>query len=179
MAAKLPFKYTGAVVLGSNVSGAFTSIIAIFSTMFASSPRTAAIYYFIGAMFVLLACFDTYFALPLNVCANRWWEVDGISFSFKHSRFSLVLIHFCSDFIGTTNWCTKRKRKRHANWEQQEIHGHRIGKYSRKRFHNCSMFSSCFSSHWLFSPWFNQVNSSKLFYDSFHRHHNSIFPFFF
>lgn len=67
MAAKLPFKYTGAVVLGSNISGTFTSIISILSTQFASSDRTAAIYYFIAAMFVLLLCFDTYFALPLNV----------------------------------------------------------------------------------------------------------------
>ena len=31
------------------------------------NPRTAAIYYFITALFMLLACFDTYFALPLNV----------------------------------------------------------------------------------------------------------------
>ncbi|XP_055378748.1 equilibrative nucleoside transporter 1 [Condylostylus longicornis] len=66
MAATLPFKYTGAVVLGSNVSGLFTTIISIISTEFASSDRTAAIYYFITAMFVLLVCFDTYFALPLN-----------------------------------------------------------------------------------------------------------------
>jgi solute carrier family 29 (equilibrative nucleoside transporter), member 1/2/3 len=66
MAAKLPFKYTGAVVLGSNISGTFASIISILSSYF-SSVRTAAIYYFITAMFVLLVCFDTYFALPLNV----------------------------------------------------------------------------------------------------------------
>lgn len=69
MAAKFPFKYTGAVVLGSNISGALTSIIAIATSQFSSSSKTAAIYYFIGAMFVLLACFDTYFALPLNVSA--------------------------------------------------------------------------------------------------------------
>lgn len=67
MAAKLPFKYTGAVVLGSNISGTFTAVISILSSSFASSQRTAAIYYFIVAMFVLLVCFDTYFALPLNV----------------------------------------------------------------------------------------------------------------
>lgn len=67
MAAKLPFKYTGAVVLGSNISGTFVSIVSILSSLVTSSDRTAAIYYFIGAMFVLLACFDTYFALPLNV----------------------------------------------------------------------------------------------------------------
>ncbi|XP_055323262.1 equilibrative nucleoside transporter 1 [Sitodiplosis mosellana] len=66
MASKLPAKYVGAVVLGSNISGAFTSVINILSTYFTSSVRTAAIYYFIGAMFALLACFDTYFALPLN-----------------------------------------------------------------------------------------------------------------
>lgn len=66
MAAKLPFKYTGAIVLGSNVSGTFTAIISIISLAAAPNARTAAIYYFITALFILLACFDTYFALPLN-----------------------------------------------------------------------------------------------------------------
>lgn len=67
MAAKLPFKYTGAVVLGSNISGTFTSVVFILTKLYTSSVQTAAIYYFIGAIFILLACFDTYFALPLNV----------------------------------------------------------------------------------------------------------------
>lgn len=71
MAAKLPGKYTGAVVLGSNISGTFTAVVSILSSSMASSVRTAAIYYFITAMFVLLLCFDTYFALPLNV--NMKW----------------------------------------------------------------------------------------------------------
>lgn len=71
LAAKFPFKYTGAVVLGSNISGALTSVIAILTKTYTSSPKTAAIYYFIGAMFVLLACFDTYFALPLNVSQHK------------------------------------------------------------------------------------------------------------
>lgn len=66
MAAKLPFKYTGVVVLGSNISGTFTAVINILSEIFASNVRTAAIYYFITALFILLLCFDTYFALPLN-----------------------------------------------------------------------------------------------------------------
>lgn len=70
MAAKLPIKYTGAVVLGSNISGAFTSLVLIFSDMFAKNQRMSAIYYFITALFVLLVCFDTYFALPLNVSSN-------------------------------------------------------------------------------------------------------------
>jgi equilibrative nucleoside transporter 1/2/3 len=66
MAAKLPPKYTGAVVLGSNISGTFATIISILSGSIWSSVRKAAIYYFITAMFVILLCFDTYFAMPLN-----------------------------------------------------------------------------------------------------------------
>lgn len=85
MAAKLPFKYTGAVVLGSNISGTLTTIISIATSFFSSSAKTAGIYYFIGAMFVLLACFDTYFALPLNV--SRWtvqykWYFEILIFFF-------------------------------------------------------------------------------------------------
>lgn len=66
MAARLPFAYTGAVVLGSNMSGTFTALINIIAIAMAPNTRTSAIYYFITALFVLLACFDTYFALPLN-----------------------------------------------------------------------------------------------------------------
>ncbi|KAK3853085.1 hypothetical protein Pcinc_040353 [Petrolisthes cinctipes] len=66
LAARLPFSYTGAVVLGSNISGTFTAIINIVAIAMAPNIRTSAIYYFITALFVLLACFDTYFALPLN-----------------------------------------------------------------------------------------------------------------
>lgn len=67
LAAKLPIQYTGAVVLGTNISGTFTAVVNILSVAFTSSERTSAIYYFITALFVLLVCFDTYFALPLNV----------------------------------------------------------------------------------------------------------------
>ncbi|TMW46219.1 hypothetical protein DOY81_008701, partial [Sarcophaga bullata] len=66
MVATLPVKYTGAVVLGSNISGLFAAIVQICSAYIFSSYRTSAIYYFITAMLVLLICFDTYFALPLN-----------------------------------------------------------------------------------------------------------------
>ncbi|XP_052130282.1 equilibrative nucleoside transporter 2 [Frankliniella occidentalis] len=66
MGAKLPPKYTGAIVLGSNISGTFTAIVSLISLVMAPNVRTAAIYYFIAALLVLLACFDTYFALPLN-----------------------------------------------------------------------------------------------------------------
>lgn len=66
LAAKLPFKYTGAVVLGSNICGVFTAVVNIVSKFVTTNDRTAAIYYFITALFILLACFDTFFALPLN-----------------------------------------------------------------------------------------------------------------
>nr|CAH0099039.1 unnamed protein product [Daphnia galeata] len=66
MSAKLPFKYTGAVVLGSNISGTFTAVINVISLALAPNARTSAIYYFIAALFILLACFDSFFALPLN-----------------------------------------------------------------------------------------------------------------
>jgi len=66
MAARLPQRYTGAVVLGSNISGVMTALIQLASLLLAPDLRTSAIYYFIAAIFVLLVCFDTYFALPLN-----------------------------------------------------------------------------------------------------------------
>ncbi|KAL5239098.1 hypothetical protein ACI65C_006508 [Semiaphis heraclei] len=66
MAAKLPAKYIGAVVLGTNLSGTFTSIANIASISITPDAQTAAIYYFATALFVLLTCFNTYFALPLN-----------------------------------------------------------------------------------------------------------------
>lgn len=70
VAAKLPMKYSNAVVLGSNISGTLTSVISIVSIALSPSPRTAAIYYFLTAIFVLLACLDTYFALPLCVSCS-------------------------------------------------------------------------------------------------------------
>ncbi|XP_078046276.1 NADPH-dependent diflavin oxidoreductase 1 isoform X3 [Augochlora pura] len=66
MAAKLPTKYTGALILGANLSGTFTAVINFIADYMSPNVRTAAIYYFITALFVLLACFDTYFALPIN-----------------------------------------------------------------------------------------------------------------
>ncbi|XP_023311371.1 equilibrative nucleoside transporter 1 isoform X1 [Anoplophora glabripennis] len=66
MAAKLPSRYTASVILGNNICGTFIAIISIISNLVTSNARMAAIYYFIMALFVLLICFDTYFALPLN-----------------------------------------------------------------------------------------------------------------
>ncbi|PSN36266.1 hypothetical protein C0J52_22627 [Blattella germanica] len=53
-------------VLFQNISGTFTAVISVISKIMSPNVRTAAIYYFITALFILLACFDTYFALPLN-----------------------------------------------------------------------------------------------------------------
>lgn len=67
MAVKLPRKYAGCIILGNNISGVFVAIVSIISTAVSSNSRIAAIYYFITALFVLLVCFDSYFALPLFV----------------------------------------------------------------------------------------------------------------
>ncbi|XP_066258073.1 equilibrative nucleoside transporter 1 [Euwallacea similis] len=66
MAAKLPPKYIGAVILGNNICGTFITIVCIASNYISASKKMAAIWYFITALFVLLIGFDTYFALPLN-----------------------------------------------------------------------------------------------------------------
>jgi equilibrative nucleoside transporter 1/2/3 len=65
LAACLPMKYTNAVVLGSNTSGAITAVISLISLATAPDLRTSAIYYFLTAVFVLLIAFDTFFALPM------------------------------------------------------------------------------------------------------------------
>ena len=52
------------------MSGTIVAIINIVCIAISPNPRTAAIYYFITALFMLLACFDTYFALPLNVSST-------------------------------------------------------------------------------------------------------------
>lgn len=65
-AAILPMKYTNAIVLGTNLSGVFTSVINILSIAGSPNPRTAAVYYFIVAIVVLLVAFDCYFLLPLT-----------------------------------------------------------------------------------------------------------------
>ncbi|EDW76191.1 uncharacterized protein Dwil_GK15325 [Drosophila willistoni] len=66
LVASLPIEYTGAVVLGSNISGCFATIMSIICTAVFTSKRTSAIYYFVTAILILLLCFDSYFALPLN-----------------------------------------------------------------------------------------------------------------
>lgn len=64
--AKLPMSYSNAVVLGSNISGTLTTLINIASKAMAPDPRTAAVYYFVGTLAVLVACLITFLTLPLN-----------------------------------------------------------------------------------------------------------------
>lgn len=136
MAAKLPIKYTGAVVLGSNISGVFVAIMSLISNQFSESVRTAAIYYFITAMFVLLICFDTYFALPLNVSPIYFFSpIQGVLQPLLISNRNITSITRC--------W---RKRKRNVLSVQDSIQiVPHTGRSSKKPFLSCSM-SFCYFS---------------------------------
>lgn len=65
--AKFPGSYTNAILIGSNFSGTFTSIVNLLSIWLAPKPQEAAIYYFITALFVLLICIISYNLLPYNL----------------------------------------------------------------------------------------------------------------
>jgi len=66
VAAKLPMSYSNAVVLGSNISGTLVSIVDIVSHAIAPDARTSALYYFVGTLGILIACFASFHVLPLN-----------------------------------------------------------------------------------------------------------------
>lgn len=104
MAAKLPTKYIGAVVLGTNLSGTFTSMVNIVSLTLSPDSRTAAIYYFVAALFVLLACFDTYFALPLNVSISYFYYIIYILYINRVLNsvcsFVILILIQCEDKYG-------------------------------------------------------------------------------
>lgn len=107
MAAKLPGKYTGVVVLGNNISGTFTAIVSILSSLMTSNTKMAAIYYFVTALFVLLICFVTYFSLQRNVSLKILRMLSGSgSTSIFHNE-ELYYIHF---FRGFTDILNRRRR---------------------------------------------------------------------
>lgn len=94
LAAKLPQKYTGAIVLGTNISGTLTSLMSILSSFASPNQRTSATYYFISALFVLLLCLDTYCMLPRLKLYRHYQSVareasDSTSFSGSERRPSL------------------------------------------------------------------------------------------
>lgn len=64
--AKFPGAYTNAILIGSNFSGTFTSIVNLLSIYMAPKPQEAAIYYFVTALFVITICLVTYNLLPLS-----------------------------------------------------------------------------------------------------------------
>ena len=71
-------KYFSSSKYFQNLSGTIVSIINMLCIAISPNPRTAAIYYFITALFMLLACFDTFFALPLNVSFDNLWHSTTI-----------------------------------------------------------------------------------------------------
>lgn len=64
--AKFPGSYTNAILIGSNLSGTFTSVVNLMSIWLAPKPQEAAMYYFITALFVILVCLVSYNLLNLN-----------------------------------------------------------------------------------------------------------------
>ena len=64
--AKFPGNYTNAILIGSNLSGTFTSTINLLSIWLAPAPQLAATYYFITALFIILICIISYNLLPIN-----------------------------------------------------------------------------------------------------------------
>lgn len=65
--AKFPGSYTNAILIGSNFSGTFTSVVNLLSIWLAPEPQKAAMYYFITALFVILICLISYNLLPYNL----------------------------------------------------------------------------------------------------------------
>ena len=70
------------MLASQNLSGTIVAVINLVCIAISPNPRTAAIYYFITALFMLLACFDTYFALPLNVSQTRLQQQNLLFKSF-------------------------------------------------------------------------------------------------
>lgn len=65
--AKFPMAYTNAIMIGSNSSGIFCSVVNLISIWLAPQPQVAAKYYFCTAMFVITLCTTTYNLLSKNV----------------------------------------------------------------------------------------------------------------
>lgn len=91
VAGKLPLSYSNAVVLGSNICGTLVTLINIISKALAPDPRTAAIYYFVGTLAVLIACLITFHVLPLNPYYRHFGgQRDGDQEEQPKRRFRLV-----------------------------------------------------------------------------------------
>ena len=65
--AKLPEKYTMAVIFGNNMCGTIVSVVSIFTIAISPNLQIAAFLYFISAVVILAACFITFRQLMANV----------------------------------------------------------------------------------------------------------------
>lgn len=74
--AKFPGSYTNAILIGSNTSGTFTSVVNLLAIWMAPQPQEAAMYYFITALLIISFCIFTYNVLPMNIFFRFY---DGIS----------------------------------------------------------------------------------------------------
>ena len=93
--AKLPMSYSNAVVLGSNISGTLTTIINIISKALAPDPRSAAVYYFVGTLAVLIACLISFHMLPLNKFYRHFDRIqdDEMTTTVQKRQYMLVFKH--------------------------------------------------------------------------------------
>lgn len=126
-----------------NISGTFTALINVISLMLAPNARTSAIYYFITALFVLLACFDSFFALPLNVI-----DFVGILDCYI-VRFSYVDVFLRRDSTATMTNAFSDKRKRGTQRPAGPASGVLLtGPSSRSASRSVSMSSSSSLLRW-------------------------------
>lgn len=65
-AAMFPGVYTNAILIGTNTSGTFTSLVNILTMWLSPEPRGAAIYYFVTALDVMVICLISYNLLPIS-----------------------------------------------------------------------------------------------------------------
>lgn len=66
LGAKFPSTYTNAVLIGSNISGTFTSTVNLLSIWLAPADQEAAIYYFVTALVTIIACIVSFNLLKRN-----------------------------------------------------------------------------------------------------------------
>lgn len=64
--AMFPSAYTNAILIGSNLSGTFTSVVNILAIWMAPRKEVAAVYYFVTALFVVVGCVVSYNLLSVN-----------------------------------------------------------------------------------------------------------------
>ncbi|XP_052772139.1 equilibrative nucleoside transporter 1-like [Mya arenaria] len=108
-AAILPMKYINAIVLGTNLSGIFTSVINVLSIASSPNPRTAAVYYFIVAIVTLLVAFDCYFLLPLTKFYQH--HVRSVKDSHPPQKADMKMADYYNGFILSTKtyWTVIKK----------------------------------------------------------------------